>query len=257
MIDVVDLHKSFGGSKVLNGVNLRLDRGRITVIMGGSGSGKTVLIKHIIGLLQPDRGRIYVDGRDLKTLSARKLKNIRKKFGMLFQGAALFDSMCVGDNVAFPLREHTKFSERKIGKIVAEKLDQVGLSGVEHKFPSELSGGMAKRVGLARAIALDPEIVVFDEPTTGLDPVMSDVINELILDTHKRLGVTYVIISHDVLGALRVADKIAMLYKGKIIQEGPPDRFRVRRDREKSSAMSQVVRQFIEGRAKGPIDAAE
>jgi len=245
LIRVEDLHKTFHNQKVLDGVNLHLPKGETVVIIGGSGEGKTVLLKHLIGLLLPDSGRILVDGVDICHLNRTELREVRKKFGMLFQGAALFDSMSVGENVAFPLREHTKLKDREIREKVLAGLTEVGLRNVENKFPGELSGGMAKRVGLARAIALEPDIVLFDEPTTGLDPIMSDVINRLILDTQKKLGITFVIISHDVKGAFLVADRIAMLYKGKIVGQGSPEEIR--------NHESPIVQQFLTGSSEGPV----
>jgi phospholipid/cholesterol/gamma-HCH transport system ATP-binding protein len=246
LIRVEDLHKSFHSQPVLDGVSLEIPRGEIFAIMGGSGEGKTVLLKHLIGLLSPDRGSIFVDGVDICRLDRLELREVRKKFGMLFQGAALFDSMSVGDNVAFPLREHTKLKEREIRSRVRSMLSDVGLHGVEGKFPSELSGGMSKRVGLARALALEPEIVLFDEPTTGLDPIMSDVINQLILTTQKRIGITFVIISHDVKGTFELADRIAMLHKGKIVGQGTPGEMR--------EDPNPVVRQFLAGSSQGPVE---
>ena len=217
MIKIIDLHKKFGKTEVLTGVNLTINKGEITAIIGRSGSGKTVLVKHIVGLLKPDKGHIFIDGDDITQVNERTLKKIRHRFGMLFQEAALFDSMTVAENVAFPLREHTKLSEREIKKIVREKLALVGLEGVENKMPSELSGGMKKRVGLARAIALEPEIIIYDEPTTGLDPVSSASIYELILNMEKQLKITSIIISHDVPTIFAIANKIAILSHGKII----------------------------------------
>jgi phospholipid/cholesterol/gamma-HCH transport system ATP-binding protein len=245
VIQVVDIHKRFGEQKVLDGITLHVPRGEILVIIGGSGTGKTVLLKHLIGLLRPDRGHIFVEGVDICHLRSWELKETRKKFGMLFQGAALFDSMTVGENVAFPLREHTRLKDKQIMARVRSRLAEVGLHGIEDKYPSELSGGMRKRVGLARAIALEPEIVLFDEPTTGLDPIMSDVINGLILNTQRKLGITFFIISHDVKGALKVAHRIAMLYEGRIIEEGTPE--------EILSSGNPMVRQFLSGSSEGPI----
>ncbi len=193
------------------------------VIIGGSGTGKSVMIKHMIGLLTPDSGTVTVAGKVVSELTERELNELRKKFGMLFQGAALFDSLTVGENVGFALREHTTLSETKIRERVAERLRMVGMPGIENLMPAELSGGMKKRVGLARAIAMDPEIILFDEPTTGLDPVMADVINDLIIKTTRALSVTSVTITHDMVSANRIADKIAMLYEGKIVAVGTPD----------------------------------
>jgi len=247
LIQVLDVHKQFGEQKVLDGVSLRIPRGEILVIIGGSGTGKTVLLKHLIGLLRPDKGHIFVEGLDICHLRSWELKETRKKFGMLFQGAALFDSLTVAENVAFPMREHTRLNEEEIMTRVGNRLEDVGLHGIEDKYPSELSGGMRKRVGLARALALEPEIVLFDEPTTGLDPIMSDVINDLISDTQKKLGITFFIISHDVKGALKIAHRIAMLYEGRIVEEGTPE--------EIESSPNPIVQQFLAGRSEGPIRA--
>jgi len=196
-----------GEQKVLDGLNLDIEDGKTTVIIGDSGGGKSVLLKHIIGLIKPDSGQVIVDDVDIASLNDRDLNEVRKKFGMLFQEAALFDSMNVMENVAFPLREHTRKKEKEIREIVKERLRAVGLTGIEDKMPSELSGGMRKRVGLARAIALHPQIVLFDEPTTGLDPVMTEAINELIVETQEKFNLTCVVISHDVQSILRWAIK--------------------------------------------------
>ncbi|MBI5454497.1 MAG: ABC transporter ATP-binding protein, partial [Deltaproteobacteria bacterium] len=220
MIKIVNLRKSFGDKKVLDGVDLEIERGKITVIIGRSGEGKSVLIKHIIGLLKPDEGAIFLEDQDLTALRDRDFNEVRKRFGMLFQGAALFDSMTVAGNVGFPLKEHTDLNDEDIRKIVTEKLHRVGLVDVEEMMPAELSGGMKKRVGLARAIVMDPEIVLFDEPTTGLDPIMSDSIADLVLDTQKALKTTYILITHDIPFTYKIADKIAMLHEGRIIEEG-------------------------------------
>jgi len=245
MIKLVDLHKSFGKQKVLDGLDLDIEDGKTTVIIGRSGGGKSVLLKHMIGLLRPDRGQILIDGTDITKLNDRALNEIRKKFGMLFQEAALFDSMTVGENVAFPLREHTTMKEKEIRETVADRLRSVGLTGVEEKMPSELSGGMRKRVGLARAIALRPQIVLFDEPTTGLDPVMTEAINRLIIDTQKNLNLTCVVISHDVRSIFEIGHRIAMLYEGKIIENGTPEELRASRN--------PVTLQFLAGSIEGPI----
>ncbi len=245
MIKLVEIHKSFGRQKVLDGLNLDIEDGKTTVIIGGSGGGKSVLLKHIIGLLKPDSGKVIVDGVDIASLNDRDLNEIRKKFGMLFQEAALFDSMNVMENVAFPLREHTRKKESEIREIVAQRLKAVGLPGVESKMPSELSGGMRKRVGLARAIALHPQIVLFDEPTTGLDPVMTEAINELIVETQRNFNLTCVVISHDVQSIFTVGHKIAMLYKGKIIEYGTSEEIR--------ESSNPVLRQFLSGSLEGPI----
>ncbi len=245
MIQLIDIHKSFGSNVVLNGLNLSIEKGEVTVIIGRSGGGKSVLLKHIIGLIRPDAGAINIDGKDITRFNDRELNRLRKKFGMLFQEAALFDSMTVGQNIAFPLEEHTKLKSGEIMEIVREKLGQVGLTGIENKMPSELSGGMKKRVGLARAIALEPEILLFDEPTTGLDPIMSDAIGRLIVDIQSKLNVTCIVISHDIYGTLRIAHKIAMLYDGVIIESGTPE--------EIKNSGNPVLQQFIEGKAEGPI----
>jgi phospholipid/cholesterol/gamma-HCH transport system ATP-binding protein len=223
MIEIVDLHKAFGDHRVLTGVNLRVPEGSTCVILGGSGSGKTVLMKHMIGLLKPDHGRVIVDQEDIVAYGAAELERARRKFGMVFQAAALFDSMTVYENVSFPLREHRQdLSEEAMREIVRGKLAIVGLVGVEEKFPADLSGGMRKRVGLARAIVLDPKIVLYDEPTTGLDPITTDYVDEMILDAKRELKVTSVVISHDVASAFKVADNIAFLYQGVIVDQGPP-----------------------------------
>lgn len=227
MIQVIDLYKSFGGNQVLTGINLTIPEGSTCVILGGSGSGKTVLMKHMIGLLKPDKGQVIVDGEDVVPQNADQLEQTRRKFGMVFQAAALFDSMTVYENVSFPLREHRKdLKEAQVREIVRQKLGIVGLKNVEEKFPADLSGGMRKRVGLARAIVLDPKIVLYDEPTTGLDPITTDYVDEMILDAKRQLGVTSVVISHDIASAFKVADNIAFLYQGKIVDQGPPAQLR-------------------------------
>jgi phospholipid/cholesterol/gamma-HCH transport system ATP-binding protein len=248
MIEVVDLVKSFNTKKVLDGVNLTIEKGKIAVIIGRSGEGKSVLLKHIIGLLKPDSGSVFVDGQDITKLNEKKLDRVRRKFGMLFQGAALFDSMTVGENVGFPLMEHTSLYFSEIRGVVQEKLQKVGLSGIENMMPADLSGGMKKRVGLARAIVMDPEIILFDEPTTGLDPIMADSIATLMQNTQRDLNTTYVVITHDIQLTYKIADSIAMLHQGKIIEEGSVE--------EIKNSVNPVVRQFIEGRAEGPIKVA-
>ena len=226
---------------VLDNLDLEIQPEKITVIIGKSGGGKSVLIKHIIALLKPDSGRIIVDGVDITQLNDKRLNEIRKKFGMLFQEAALFDSMTVGDNVAFPLIEHTRLPKIEIDHAVREKLRQVGLKDVMHKMPSELSGGMRKRVGLARALALDPKIILFDEPTTGLDPIMCDAIDRLIVETQERTHSTCVVISHDIESTFKIAHQVAMLYKGKIIAGGTPEDIK--------TSDNPVVKQFIGGKS--------
>ncbi len=245
MIDVIDLHKSFGNNHVLRGVNLKIEKGESVVVIGGSGSGKSVLIKNIIGLLRPDSGKVIIDGIDITVLKEKELYEVRKKFGMLFQYAALFDSLKVWENVAFALIRQKGLKEEEARKIAIEKLRMVGLVGVEDLMPSELSGGMKKRVGLARAIAHEPEILLYDEPTTGLDPIMADAINDLIIEMRNRLNVTSVAITHDMNSAYKIADRIAMLYNGVIIETGTPE--------EIKNTENPIVRQFITGSAVGPI----
>ena len=227
MIEIVDLHKSFGANKVLTGINLTVPQGSTLVILGGSGSGKTVLMKHMIGLLKPDAGQVIVDGEDVVPMGPEALERVRRKFGMVFQAAALFDSMTVFENVSFPLREHRKeLTENQVRDLVHEKMAIFGLKDVDDKFPADLSGGMRKRVGLARAIVLEPKIVLYDEPTTGLDPITTDYVDEMILEAKKQLGVTSVVISHDIASAFNVADNIAFLYQGVIVDQGPPQTLR-------------------------------
>lgn len=249
IIRIVDLCKSFAGVKVLDKLNLDIERGRINFIIGRSGGGKSVLLKHIIGLMKPDSGHIYLDDQDMVGQKEPVLNTLRKRFGMLFQDAALFDSMTVGENVGFPLMEHTKLKPKDIQKLVADKLALVGLTGVEHMMPSAISGGMRKRVGLARAMILEPEILLFDEPTTGLDPIMCDQVDELILNTQKQLGVTCIVISHDMAATLRIAHQVAMIYNGKIVCHGTPA--------EIKALDNPVVHQFLRGEADGPMDLGE
>lgn len=247
VIELQNLHKAFGDKVVLHDMSIDVERGESLVIVGGSGTGKSVTLKHIIGLLKPDKGRVIIDGQDLATLKPVDLNRFRRRFGMSFQEGALFDSMSVFENIAFPLRRHTKMSETEIRARVEECLEQVHLHNVEKKRPSELSGGMRRRVGFARAISLKPEILLFDEPTTGLDPVISDVIAELILEMDHSLDVTTVTITHDMKVAFKIADRVAMLYEGRIIEVGTPEEFQRSQD--------PIVRQFIEGRAEGPLTA--
>jgi phospholipid/cholesterol/gamma-HCH transport system ATP-binding protein len=222
MIDIQGVHKTFDDNHVLRGIDLAIEEGRTTVIIGGSGSGKSVLMKQMLGLMRPDRGKVIVDGEDIINFNERQMVHVRAKFGMVFQQAALFDSMSVGDNVAFPLREHLKLSEGELRDRVAEKLDLVGLDGIQGRFPAELSGGMRKRVGLARAIVLEPRILLYDEPTTGLDPITAANVDEMIMDAQEKLGVTSVVISHDIASSLRVGHHVAMLFEGLIVEQGPP-----------------------------------
>ncbi len=223
MIKVDNIFKSFNDKKILKGVSLEIPDKKITVILGGSGSGKSVLIKHIMGLMTPDTGSIYVDGEDITKLNSKEMVRIRKKFGLLFQYSALFDSMSVRENIAFPLKEHTKLNDKEIDKIIAEKLGLVGLSGIEKMNPSDLSGGMRKRVALARAIVLEPSIIVYDEPTSGLDPLMASTVDELIVETQKKLDITTIVISHDIPAAFRIADNIVIVFEGEIVANGKPE----------------------------------
>lgn len=245
MIQIVDLHKTFRGKKVLRGLNLDIKKGETVVVIGQSGSGKSVLIKHMIGILKPDKGEIFIDGTEICCLSEDEFYKLRRKFGMLFQGAALFDSLTVGQNVAFGLERYRDFSEKEKEETVRESLAMVGLKEIENLMPYELSGGMKKRVGLARAIAYRPEIILYDEPSTGIDPIRADAINDLIIQMKKEIGVTSVVITHDMVSAYKIADRIAMLYEGRIIEEGTPD--------EIEKTENEIVQQFIHGRAKGPI----
>lgn len=245
MIRVVGLHKTFGRQQVLRGVNLDLEAGKITTIIGGSGSGKTVLLKHLNALLLPDRGAIFVDDKDITKLSQTALNEVRKKFGVLFQGAALLDSMTVYDNVAFPLRERTRLKEPEIEQKVKESLEQVGLAGMGYKFPAEVSGGMKKRAGLARALVTRPEIMLFDEPTTGLDPLLGKSIHQLIRKMHATFKFTGVIVSHDIPEVFKISDRIAMLAEGAITEVGTTE--------EVAASKNPTVRQFLQADTEGPI----
>ncbi len=241
VIRLVNVHKRFGKLVVLDGINLELHRGQTTVIIGESGAGKSVLLQHIVRLIPPDSGEIYFKGRRIDNMSERQLASIRPKFGFLFQLGALFDSLTVAENVAFPIREHTRHNRREIEAIVQKKLAIVGLDGLQHQRPAQLSGGQKKRVALARALALDPEVILYDEPTTGLDPPRADTINELILKTERELGVTSVVVTHDMASASKVADRILMLSKGRFIFDGTPE--------DILKAEDPRVLQFVEGRA--------
>lgn len=245
MIRLEDVHKQYGHQKVLNGVSFEIETGSVTTIMGRSGAGKSILIRHMIGLEQPDSGRIFIDKENIVGMGSRELNKIRRRFGVLFQEGALFDSLSVRDNVAFPLREHLRLSEKQVMEIVHQKLAVVGMTGHEDKFPAALSGGMRKRVGLARALALDPELVFFDEPTSGLDPVTKGVIYRLIKDTHAAGAVTYVLVSHDIAGVLDVSDEVMLLFDGKIAAQGTPEEIR--------NSADPAVRQFLTGSAEGPL----
>ena len=245
MIEIHGLHKSFGSHHVLQGLNLNIRRGETLVVIGQSGSGKSILIKHMIGLIRPDRGRIIVNGVDICCLSERAMYDVRRKFGLLFQAAALFDSLTVAENVRFGLERYRDYTPEKMREIVRDSLDKVGLRDVEDLMPYELSGGMKKRVGLARAIAYGPEIMLYDEPSTGIDPIRADAINDLIIRMQQELSVTSVVITHDMTSAYKVADRIAMLYNGVIVQVGTPDDIR--------NSSDPIVQQFIHGQAEGPI----
>jgi len=245
MIQIQGLRKRLGRKQVLNGVDLEIPSGETVVVIGPSGTGKSVLLKHILLLMTPDAGAIEVDGQDVVAMKEVDLNRVRQRFGMLFQGSALFDSLTVGENVGLALREHRRMNDVKIRARVAERLEWVGLEGIENQKPASLSGGMRKRVGLARAIAMDPQFILYDEPTTGLDPIMADVIDQLIRSMQKRMGVTSVVVTHDMASAYKVGDRIAMLYEGKIVFQGTPEETRGTRD--------PMVRQFIEGSSTGPI----
>ena len=240
-IQLANVCKAFGDQIVLDNLDLTVEPNRITVIIGESGGGKSVLLKHIIGLIRPDAGSVHIDDVEISALNERQLNEVRKNFGMLFQEAALFDSMTVGENVAFPIREHTRLSKQEIETIVEEKLRQVGLKKVTGKMPSELSGGMRKRVGLARALALNPKIILFDEPTTGLDPIRRDDIDRLMMRTQELTGATCLVISHDIDSTFKIAHTVAMLYDGRIIEYGPPEKIK--------QSTNPVVKHFIEGKS--------
>ncbi len=225
MIKIESLHKSFDGHKVLKGISFEIKKGQVAALIGGSGGGKSVLLKHVAGLMRPDSGRIIVDGKDIGSLTGRGLREFRNKLGFLFQGGALFDSMTIFENVAFPLREKTNMRPEEIRERVTKELSQVGLSGAENKFPSQISGGMIKRAALARALVEDPEIMLFDEPTTGLDPVIGHAILDLIDDCHKRLGFTGIIVTHEIPRIFAYVDKVIMIYQGKIWADATPDEF--------------------------------
>ncbi|MBI4313635.1 MAG: ABC transporter ATP-binding protein [Candidatus Omnitrophica bacterium] len=247
MIEIINLCKAFGSHAVLDNLNLTVQTGETMVIIGRSGCGKSVLLKHVLGLMRPDSGQVIVDGKDVTKIEGPELQKLRMRFGMVFQGAALFDSMTVGENVGFALREHRLFPEGEVRRRITECLSLVGLADIENLKPAELSGGMRKRVGIARALAIRPDILLFDEPTTGIDPVMADVINKLVKTLHERLKVTVVLVTHDMVSAYKVATRIAMMYEGRIIATGTPEQIQ--------STGNPVVRQFVRGEAEGPITA--
>jgi phospholipid/cholesterol/gamma-HCH transport system ATP-binding protein len=244
-IELCDLTKTLSNRTVLDGVSLAIQKGETMSVIGGSGAGKSVTLKHIVGLMKPDRGCVKVDGVDVTNTNHGSLETARRKIGFCFQGSALLNSLTVYENVALPLREHERLEETEIKRRVEEKLALVGLTDAGQKLPSEISGGMKKRVGLARAIIRNPEIILYDEPTAGLDPVMGSTINDLILDMQKKLGVTSVLVTHDMSSAFRVSNRIAMLLKGKIVKIGTPAEFRASDD--------PLVKQFIYGESEGPL----
>lgn len=245
MIQIKNLVKRFGDKAVLDGIHFDVPEGKITVIMGGSGCGKSTLLKNLIGLQRPSEGEIWIEGKNTAVISEKEFDDVRKKFGMLFQGAALFNSQTVGENVALPIREHTALSKEIIGIIVKIKLELVGLTGFENFFPYQISGGMKKRVALARAIALDPKIVFYDEPGAGLDPITASMIDQLILDLSRKLQITSVVVTHEMKSAFRIADKMVVLHRGKVVVEGTADDIRNSKD--------PYVRQFVHGEHEGAI----
>jgi len=245
MIRIRGLKKRLGTNQVLDGVDLDIRTGETVVVIGRSGSGKSVLLKHVVGLMTPDAGSIEVDGENIVGLKESDLNRVRKRFGMLFQGSALFDSLTVGENVGLALREHDRRADAEVRARVAERLEWVGLQGSEAMKPASLSGGMRKRVGLARAIAMDPQFILYDEPTTGLDPIMADVIDQLIREMQRRMGVTSIVVTHDLASAFKVGDRFAMLHDGKMVFEGTTE--------ETRNTANPLVRQFVEGSSAGPI----
>lgn len=245
VISVKNLVKNFGSRRILNGVTLDIYQGETLVVMGGSGCGKSTFLRHLIGSLKPDQGEVWMFGKDIAKATDDEMDDIRKKFGMLFQSGALFDSLSVGENIALPLREHTSLDDNVISIIVKMKLELVGLRGFENLMPAQLSGGMKKRVGLARAIVMDPKIIFYDEPTAGLDPVMTGVVDKLTIDFTRKLNLTSVVVTHDMGSVFRIADRIVMLHMGEILQIGTPD--------EIKHSKNPLVQQFITGGAEGPI----
>jgi phospholipid/cholesterol/gamma-HCH transport system ATP-binding protein len=245
IIDVVGLYKSFNDHEVLRGVNLKVEEGQILALIGGSGKGKSVLLKHIIGLIKPGRGKVLIDNQDISKLRGKALRHIKERLGIVFQGGALFDSLTVFENVAFPLREKTKMKSSQINEIVMKELTSVGLSGSESKYPAEISGGMKKRVALARCLVMNPEIILFDEPTTGLDPLTGKAIHRLIRTCQQRLKHTAIIVTHEIPAIFSIVDRVSMLYNGKIIAECTP--------KEMEDSKDPVIHQFIHGEMSGPI----
>jgi phospholipid/cholesterol/gamma-HCH transport system ATP-binding protein len=244
-IEFIDVHKAFGRNKILRGLNMGIPDGKISMILGPSGTGKSVCIKHMVGLLYPDQGDVLVHGESVPNMEDDELFGMRKKFGVLFQDGALFGSMNLYDNVAFPLRQHTDKGEEEIGDIVNGRLNEVGLADAQDKFPNELSGGMRKRAGFARALVLDPDIVLFDEPDSGLDPVRTALLCELIQEIHEENGGAYVVITHDIMSARRVAEHISVLWKGRIVESGPAE--------DLFDSDNAFVRQFLSGESQGPL----
>ncbi|SPP99593.1 ABC transporter, ATP-binding protein [Candidatus Sulfobium mesophilum] len=247
MIKIVNLKKGFGRQEVLNGLNLKILNKELVAVIGRSGGGKSVLLKHLIGIVKPDHGKVLIEGVDITSVSGRELDRVREKFGVVFQEGALFDSLTVYENIAFPLREKTRLGRGEIEARVNDALEDVGLKEMGDKYPAEISGGMKRRVALARALITEPSIVLFDEPTTGLDPIISSSIHKLIKKTHRKYKFTGVIISHEIPEIFDVADKVAMLYNGTIIEFGTPEEFR--------NSENPYVRQFISGSLEGPIEA--
>ncbi|MBU3934133.1 MAG: ABC transporter ATP-binding protein [Candidatus Omnitrophica bacterium] len=245
MIEIINLCKSLDEQRVLKNLNLTIEKGETCVIIGRSGCGKTVLLKTIVGLLKPDSGQVIIENHDITRVDERELNRLRLRIGLLFQSSALFDSLSVGENVGFVLREHSDLDEAAVAKRVKESLELVGLEGVEEQLPAELSGGMKKRVGLARAICARPDIILYDEPTTGVDPIMADAINTLIRRLHDKLEVTSIAVTHDMVSAYKIADRISMLYDGRIIESGTSEEIKNSKD--------PIVQQFITGAAQGPI----
>jgi phospholipid/cholesterol/gamma-HCH transport system ATP-binding protein len=245
MIKVEDLHKSFNGLEVLKGVSFQVEKGEIIALIGRSGYGKSVLLKHVAGLLRPDKGRVVIDGEDISSMTGKKLEAVRRRLGFLFQSGALFDSFTVFENVAFPLREKTKLGEEEIRKQVLGLLDQVGLIGAEEKYPAELSGGMMKRAALARALVINPEIMLFDEPTTGLDPIIACAILNLIDSLHRRFGFTGILVTHEIPTVLQFVQKVAMLHEGQILTVESPEQILSSRD--------PIVQQFVTACENGPV----
>jgi phospholipid/cholesterol/gamma-HCH transport system ATP-binding protein len=245
MIKIEDLYKSFDGLKVLQGASFQVARGEILALIGRSGYGKSVLLKHISGLIRPDRGHVFIDGSDICHLKGKKLEEIRGRFGFVFQNGALFDSLTVFDNIAFPLKEKTDLSDREIREKVLAMLGQVGLTGAENKYPAQISGGMTKRAALARALVRNPEIMLFDEPTTGLDPIIGQAILNLLDSCHKRIGFTGILVTHEIPKVFEIVQKVALLHEGKILTVGSPE--------EMISSKDPIVQQFITGSIEGPI----